>query len=118
MPENKGIERNYSPLWSVWRSEKNPRAGASSQSLLWNLYRRDETPDAKKCSLLFGLFQYQSGSKGKQMRLFYIPLGRDKGPGRRRGQRPARRSRTSGDAPDGLPEPLTDVSALTTYRTL
>ena len=75
MPENKGIERNYSPLWSVWRSENNPRAGASSQSLLWNLYRREATPDAKKCSLLFGLFQYQSGSKGKNMRLFYIPLG-------------------------------------------
>ncbi|HEY5481264.1 MAG TPA: hypothetical protein VIL39_07275, partial [Verrucomicrobiae bacterium] len=63
------------PLWSLWRSENNPRAGATSQSLLWNLYRREATPAARKCSLLFGLFQYQSSSEGKDMRLFYIPLG-------------------------------------------
>jgi hypothetical protein len=75
LPASKGIERNYSPLWSVWRAEKSPRTGATRQSLLWNLYRRDATPEAKKCSLLFGLFQYQSSPKGKQMRLFYIPMG-------------------------------------------
>ncbi len=76
LPANKSIERNYSPLWSVWRSESNPRTGAASQSLLWNLYRREATPAAKKCSLLFGLFQYQSNSEGRRTRLFYIPLGR------------------------------------------
>jgi hypothetical protein len=79
-PRHKSMERDYSPLWSVWRSEKNPRAGASSQSLLWNLYRRDATPDSRKCSLLFGLFQYQSSAAGKRMRLFYIPLSREKAP--------------------------------------
>ena len=78
MPTSKSIERNYSPLWSLWRAEKNPRTGATSQSLLWNLYRREATPDSKKCSLLFGLFQYQSGPEGKRMRLFYIPLGGNK----------------------------------------
>ena len=72
---SKSIERDYSPLWSVWRAEKNPRAGATSQSLLWNLYRRESGPDSKKCSLLFGLFQYQSDPKGKRMRLCYIPVG-------------------------------------------
>jgi hypothetical protein len=77
---SKSIERDYSPLWSFWRAEKNPRSGATSQSLLWNLYRREATPDSRKCSLLFGLFQYQSGSKGKNMRLFYIPFGRTKPP--------------------------------------
>ena len=82
LPDNKSIERNYSPLWSVWRSETNPRAGATSQSLLWNLYRREATPDAKKCSLLFGLFQYQSSAEGKRMRLFYIPLTGAKAPAR------------------------------------
>jgi len=70
------IERDYSPLWSVWRQEANPKTGARSQSLLWNLYRRDTTPTAKKVSLLFGLFQYQSGPEGGRTRLFYIPLGR------------------------------------------
>ena len=73
---SKSIQRDYSPLWSVWRSENDPRSGATSQSLLWNLYRREATPGAKKCSLLFGLFQYQSSPEGRRMRLFYIPLGK------------------------------------------
>jgi hypothetical protein len=77
---SKSIERDYSPLWSVWRAEKNPRAGTTSQSLLWNLYRRDATSDSKKCSLLFGLFQYHSGPEGSQTRLFYLPLGRTRAP--------------------------------------
>jgi hypothetical protein len=77
---SKSIERDYSPLWSIWRAEKNPRTGTSSQSLLWNLYRHETRPDSKKGSLLFGLFQYQSGSNGKNMRLFYIPLTRTKAP--------------------------------------
>lgn len=41
LPASKSIERNYSPLWSIWRSENNPKTGASSQSLLWNLYRHE-----------------------------------------------------------------------------
>ena len=47
-PDNRGIERNWSPLWSFWRSENNPQTGARSQSLLWNLYRRDSTPGIEK----------------------------------------------------------------------
>jgi hypothetical protein len=73
LPNNRGVERNWSPLWSLWRSENNPRAGATSQSLLWNLYRHETTSGSKKCSLLFGLFQYQSDSEMKKMRLFYLP---------------------------------------------
>ena len=70
------IPRDYSPLWSVWRQETNPNTRAASQSLLWNLYRRDTTPTTKKVSLLFGLFQYQSGPEGGRTRLFYVTLGR------------------------------------------
>jgi hypothetical protein len=73
-PNNRGVERNWSPLWSLWRSENNPKAGAASRSALWNLYRCDTTPASKKCSLLFGFFQYQSDSEMKKMRLFYIPV--------------------------------------------
>ncbi|MGH7951830.1 MAG: hypothetical protein ACREFE_07925 [Limisphaerales bacterium] len=80
LPDNSGIERNWSPLWSLWRSENNVKTGAHSQSLLWNLYRRETTPTSKKCSLLFGLFQYQSGSGIKKMRLFYIPILKTKPP--------------------------------------
>ncbi len=75
LPNNKSIERDYSQLWSIWRSEKNPRNGAASQSLLWNLYRRDTKPGSKKCSLFFGLFQYQHDAEGKRARLFYVPIG-------------------------------------------
>ena len=79
-PNNKSIERDYSPLYALWRSEKNPGTGATSQSLLWNLYRRNTTPKTKKISLLFGLFQYQSGSEGSRWRVCYIPMGGGKNP--------------------------------------
>ena len=78
LPGSHKIERDYSPLYAFWRSEHNPTSGAASQSLLWNLYRRETTPNSKKCSLLFGLFQYQSDSAGKRTRIFYIPLGKTK----------------------------------------
>jgi hypothetical protein len=74
VPNNRGIERNWSPLWSVWVSENNPQTGAGSQSFLWNLYRHESTPTSRKCSLLFGLFQYQSDMEMKSLRLFYIPV--------------------------------------------
>jgi len=69
------IARDWSPVWSVWRSEKNPGTGASSQSLLWNLYRHDDAPEHKRTSLLFGLYQHQSDSGTNRTRLCYIPLG-------------------------------------------
>ena len=75
VPDNPGIERNWSPLWSVWRSEDNAKTGANSQSLLWNLYRRDAAPEHKKISAFFGLYQYQAEAEEKSLRLFYFPVG-------------------------------------------
>lgn len=75
LPANESVRRLYSPLWSVWRSERNLGAGTASQSLLWNLYRHETRPGGKKCSLLFGLFQYQSTPEGRHWRLFHLPLG-------------------------------------------
>jgi hypothetical protein len=72
VPNNRGVERNWSPLWSVWRSECNPQSGATSRSLLWNFYRYDAAPAAKNCSLIFGLFQYHSNREGKCVRWFYV----------------------------------------------
>jgi hypothetical protein len=80
VPNNKSIERNYSPLWSVWRSESNPKTGDRCQSFLWNLYRHETTRSARKCSLLFGLFQYQSGPEGKRLRMLYVPVFQTKRP--------------------------------------
>jgi hypothetical protein len=74
LPGAHKIERDYSPVWSVWRAEKNGKTGASSQSLLWNLYRRKTDGAKTQCSAFFGLYQSQSDSEKKQMRLFYLPV--------------------------------------------
>lgn len=73
LPNNKSIERTYSPVWSVWRSEYNAKTGDSSQSLLWNLYRRERSSEKTKLSILFGLLQYESDKRGAHWRLLYIP---------------------------------------------
>lgn len=75
-PGSHKFERDYSPLWALWRAEKNARTGAASQSLLWNLYRHQTAPDFRSTSLFFGLYQSEKSDKGKQMRLFYIPIGK------------------------------------------
>ena len=76
VPNNRGIENNWSPLWSIFRSEDNLQTGAASRSILWNLYRRDSAPGSKKVSLLFGLFQYQSDWETRHTRLFYVPVSK------------------------------------------
>jgi hypothetical protein len=73
-PNNRSIIREYSQLWSFWRCEKNNKNGAASQSLLWNLYHREETPQSKNFSLLFGLYQYQSGAEGRRWRVCHITV--------------------------------------------
>lgn len=78
VPSSKSLQRNLSPLWSLWRSERNAATGATSQSLLWNLYRHDATPQKRRTSLLFGLFQYQSSPEEKRLKLFFIPISQKK----------------------------------------
>ena len=73
LPNNKSIERNYSPLWSVWRDERNAKTGARSQSFLWNLYRRETGPDTTRTAVLFGLVQHSSSADGHRWRFFFWP---------------------------------------------
>ena len=73
LPDQRGIERNWAPLWSLWRADDNATTGCQSRSLLWNLYRSERTPTAKKTSLLFGLFQYNDDGATEKLRLFYCP---------------------------------------------
>src|SRR5882724_10178298 len=47
LPGSHKIERDYAPIWSFWRQEHNAKTGSASQSLLWNLYRRESSPDSK-----------------------------------------------------------------------
>ena len=76
LPNNRGVERNWSPLWSLWRAEESPKTGAKSHSLLWNLYRDEKSPEHKKVSLLFGLFQYQCDGENRRTRLFYLTIAK------------------------------------------
>jgi hypothetical protein len=78
-PNNRSIARDYSQVWSFWRTEKDGRTGAASQSLFWNLYRHESSPGSKKYSLLFGLFQYQSSHEGANWRVCCLPLGKKTG---------------------------------------
>jgi hypothetical protein len=88
LPNNTPVVREYSHVYSLWRSEENPKTGVKTKSLLWNLWRREVQTKpslendskkmvvSKKVSFLFGLFQHQSGLEGHSTRLFYIPLGK------------------------------------------
>jgi len=76
LPNNTGVERNYSPLWTIWRSEKNPSAGTTTRSLLWNLYRAEATTNSRRWSFLFGLFRYESTETQKCLRLLHVPISK------------------------------------------
>jgi len=76
LPNNKSVIRNYSQVYSFWRSEHNAKTGASSRSLLWNLYRHEERDAASHTSAFFGLYQSESNKDGKRRKLFFIPTSR------------------------------------------
>lgn len=73
LPGSKSVERNWSPAWAVWRSERDPKSGANKQAALWSLYRREALADSRKYSLLFGAIQYSSGPDGARMGIFHLP---------------------------------------------
>jgi hypothetical protein len=79
VPGSHKIERDWSPVWALWRSERSAKTGATSQSLLWNLYRHEQAPDHRLTSCFFGLYQSQKDASGKQLRVFYIPFGKQHG---------------------------------------
>ena len=94
MPYSKSVQRDYSPLWTAWLSERNPNTGTSRQALLWNLYRHDAAPGSTRFSFLFGLVQYQAGADGKRLRLFYVPVMKTKPPAGTPRNQPATTSTT------------------------
>ena len=69
---SKSIERNYSPLYSIWLHESDPNRMASSQSLLWNLYRREVEGEMRNVSLLFGLVQYKKTEERQSWKFFHL----------------------------------------------
>lgn len=76
LPNNKSFERLYSPVWSLYRAESDPKAGRASQSLLWNLWRRDVTPEGRRTSFLFGLFQAETSGGTRRWHFLRRPAAR------------------------------------------
>ena len=74
LPANRDIELEYAHFWSLWLSQRNARTGASSHSLLWNLYRREVRADSRQTSFLFGLFQQRRDARGTETRIAFIPF--------------------------------------------
>lgn len=73
VPDNPGIERNWSPLWSLWRTEYRKSTNCRNQSLLWNFYHRQTSPNSRKVSWCFGLYQSDEESDNRSVRWFYLP---------------------------------------------
>lgn len=88
LPNNTHVPRIFSPVYSFWRQEENPKTGMKTQSLLWNFYRREVQTKpaldegtkkivvAKKVSCFFGMYQRESTVQGSRLRLFYIPVSK------------------------------------------
>ncbi len=77
---NVNIERLYSPLWSVWRSESNPKLRIARQSLLWNLWQREQRTNDTRTSLFFGAVQSERTVAGRNWSFFGLGRNRAKGP--------------------------------------
>jgi hypothetical protein len=57
-PSNEGIARSWSPVWSLYRHERDAKTGRQSRSLLWNLWRQESGPEGTRNGLFFGLFRW------------------------------------------------------------
>jgi len=88
--KDEGFERNLFPLFRIFRWEKDPKKGIST-NLFWGFYKRVKREEAdsweiahlvgmkrekgvKTISFLKGLFRYQSDGKNADLRLFYLPF--------------------------------------------
>jgi hypothetical protein len=74
LPNNKSIERMYSPAYSIYRYEKNGANGDRSRSFLWNLYRSERRGEVRRTSALFGLFQREKGPDATKWRVLFVPF--------------------------------------------
>jgi hypothetical protein len=95
--KEEGLERNLFPLFRIFRWEKDPKKGIST-NLFWGFYKRVKKVEKtrpreeidsweiahlvgmkrekgwKTISFLKGLFQYQSDGKSAHLKLFYLPF--------------------------------------------
>jgi hypothetical protein len=87
---DEGFERNLSPIFRIFRWEKDPQKGIST-NLFWGFYKREKREErdsweiahlvgmrkekgAKTLSLLKGLFRYRSDGRSADLRLLFLPF--------------------------------------------
>jgi hypothetical protein len=73
-PGNKSVEQLYSPVYSLYREERNARTGDQSRSILWNLYRSEKQGETRRQRAFFGLFQREKTADRTRWRIFFIPF--------------------------------------------
>jgi hypothetical protein len=74
LPNNKSIERMYSPAYSIYRQEENGETGDRSRSLLWNLYRSEKRGEIRRTRALFGILNREKNGDQTTWRLLFIPF--------------------------------------------
>lgn len=72
LPDNSGIENNYSALWTIYENKKFLN-GKEITTILWNTYRKESYNGSLsiKFSPILPLFEYNRNDKGKK----YVILG-------------------------------------------
>ncbi len=91
-PGNRGIERNWSPLWRIYQ-RKWDRHGNEVSTLLWNLYWKErrgddlamelfplfsyrrEVEEETDFALLKGLVRLHRDAERRRLHLFFLPWG-------------------------------------------
>jgi hypothetical protein len=88
--KEEGFERNLFPLFRIFRWEKDPKKGIST-NLFWGFYKRvkkeemdsweiahlvgmKREKERKTISFLKGLLRYQSDGRSADLRFFYLPF--------------------------------------------
>jgi hypothetical protein len=68
-PGNEYLERNWSPLWSVYTYRQNP-AGDTVHSFLWNFVRHEETAAGVAVEVLGPVLRYRETGEASVFSLF------------------------------------------------
>jgi hypothetical protein len=68
LPGNEWIERNYSPLWSLYTYRANPE-GETVHSFLWNFLRHEETKVGRSIEVLGPILAYRESGEDAEFSL-------------------------------------------------
>ncbi|MBN2683708.1 MAG: hypothetical protein JXR40_00380 [Pontiellaceae bacterium] len=73
MRETDGVERNWAPLWTLYRRMEND--GAVQHRLLWGIYEQEKGKGSAEWSLLKGLVKYKKTERGSSFRVLFFRFG-------------------------------------------